>query len=600
MNAEQYAKYLKDSEDKMLNAPHMFGGYKKCHYTYFWIDGDGNMRNKVKIMVTDTPRSPPDWNYDGSSTGQAPGVDSEVILKPRGVYPFMSSSNSSNTRSHERHFIVLCDTWHRSKHINADGKICYSDLIPALNNNRSMADDIFSIPDVSNQRFWFGLEQEYFLKLLGTTREEHSRGVHEDYHDYPGTFYCGVGAKSVYMRECKLVDAHREACIAAGINISGTNAEVAPSQWEFQIGPCEGIDAADQLWVARYLLVRLAAEEGYEVIFDPKLFTETAADDVGCVNGSGCHTNFSTKLMRTCPTKTRTVTREVTQTQLRLVPELVEKDPSAIERRANGVSDYIMKTIECLENVHEQHMMVYGKGNEERMTGECETASFDKFTYGVGDRGVSIRIPVDVFLNGYGYIEDRRPAANADPYLVTSFIARTVAPAATNVNINVDNSKVSITGTEMTPKEFNEWEAGVFAQAAKTDSHYHDRLTKMVEDAANKRAAGAESEDSRQAMDERFARAHRQCDEDYEIEKSMKRDHIAQRQMRASGSRSLSPTRSFAMPTENGLDAISSDNEFDETKGEGLWEHYNTVVKNGRRLYLDEGRPEQPGSYYEL
>jgi len=403
------------------------------------------------------------------------------------------------------------------------------------------------------------------------------------------------------------------------------NAEVAPSQWEFQIGPCEGIDAADQLWAARYLLVKMAGEYGYEVLFDPKLKTVSDGDHIAdlldiqnthddsslsededdvtsmpSVNGSGCHTNFSTKTMRTCPTKTRTVCGSESRYNSSQQTEVVEKNPSAIERRPNGVSDYIMKAIECLENVHEEHMMVYGKGNEARMTGNCETARYDKFTYGVGDRGVSVRIPVDVFLNGYGYIEDRRPAANADPYLVTSFIARTVAPAATNKTFNVGSNKINITSNAMAPAEFKTWEEGVFAKAEKKNPLFRERLSEMIEDTANKRAAGAESESARRTMDERFARAHRLCDEDYEIEQNNIKDQTFRdgpppRQT----SRSLSPRRSFAMPTENKLDSVvSSDSDFDETKGESLWEHYNTVVKDGRRLYLDEGRPAP--SYYEL
>ena len=617
MNAEQFAKHEQQQEERILSSY-----WASRIYTYFWIDADGNMRSKQRVMRNSAEELPPDWNFDGSSTGQASGENSEVVLKPRAKYFLHNAPSASPSSTRSRwHYLVLCDTWHRSKIIGSDGKISYSELTPAKNNNRDLAEQIFSIPTVKNERLWFGLEQEYFLKSINTTNKKHGEGVYCDYYENPGTFYCGVGAESVYIDEQNLVNAHRDACLNAGINISGTNAEVAPSQWEFQVGPCEGIDAADQLWAARYLLVKMACEYGYEVIFSPKLNTVPESEsesesesDSECstqdgmmhlglksrredklnINGSGCHTNFSTKTMRTCPTKTYTNSTNAGQT------ELVEKDPSAIKRRSNGVSNYIMNVIECLEKVHNEHMLVYGDGNEARMTGNCETASYDTFSYGVGDRGTSIRIPVDVFINGYGYIEDRRPAANADPYLVTSFIARTVAPATTN----------DVTSTEMTPTEFKEWESGVFMQAEKSDPNYRNRVAKMVEDVVNKRAAGAESEDARRAMDERFARAHKENNEDYEREQMLKYDSCASPfdvyQRPASSNISGNPSTS----SDDDFDETKGDSryvrsngavvkdDFDETKGESLWGHYNTVVKNGRRVLLDDGIPEQRQSYY--
>ena len=70
-------------------------------------------------------------------------------------------------------------------------------------------------------------------------------------------------------------------------------------------------------------------------------------------------------------------------------------------------------------------MNIYGKDNHLRMTGTCETSSYDKFSYGIGSRTSSIRIPTTTFYSKFGYFEDRRPSSNMDPYLVTSKLFET-------------------------------------------------------------------------------------------------------------------------------------------------------------------------------
>ncbi|CAH6421569.1 Glutamine synthetase [uncultured virus] len=333
---------------------------------YVWIDGDGKVRSKTRVLPGDQiiakPRGIdladiPDWNYDGSSTNQAHGENSEVFLKPRRLFrsPFYMGIPTQA-------YVIMCDTYDTTG-------------APAKYNHRARAAEIFD--KYEEEQPWYGLEQEYFIYSKDTNQP---LGMAED--SVQGPFYCGVGGLNAAGRE--LVDRHMTVCIMMGIKISGTNAEVAPGQWEYQIGPVEGIDAADQLWMSRYVLERLSEQYGAYIVYHPKPLT-------GDWNGSGCHTNFSTERMR-----------------------------------AQGGLKLILEAMPKLEATHKSHMALYGELNELRMSGAHETSSYDKFTYGIGNRGASVRIPFDTIKNDCGYFEDRRPASNMDPYLVTAKILETV------------------------------------------------------------------------------------------------------------------------------------------------------------------------------
>ena len=326
---------------------------------YVWIGGNNELRCKTKVInyTVKNVESLPIWNFDGSSTNQASGDDSEVIIKPVALFndPFRGKP----------HKLVLCDTYTQNDE-------------PLVNNHRKWANDLFE-KDLS-QKPWFGLEQEYFLIDPNTNLP-----LGFDEKKTQGQFYCSVGCTNTYGRD--VAEQHLSACVQAGIKISGINAEVAPGQWEFQIGPCEGIEQGDHLWMARYLLNRVAEKNNLIVNIEPKPVK-------GDWNGSGCHTNYSTKKMR-------------------------------LRNRDNIGLDYIYEAIEKLRLKHDEHMAVYGTGNEERMTGIHETASYDKFTYGIANRGASIRIGNENYNNKCGYFEDRRPSSNCDPYLVTSKIFET-------------------------------------------------------------------------------------------------------------------------------------------------------------------------------
>lgn len=330
---------------------------------YVWIDGSGeNLRCKTKTLDFD-PKAPeecPVWNFDGSSTGQAEGSNSDVYLYPAALFsdPFRRGKNK----------LLLCETYKYNK-------------LPTETNKRHSCKVTMEKGFAAHP--WFGIEQEYTL----LDQDKHPFGWPKNGFPGPqGPYYCGVGADKVYGRD--IVEAHYRACMYAGIKIAGTNAEVMPAQWEFQVGPCEGITMGDHLWMSRFILQRVAEDFGVIVTFDPKPMT-------GDWNGAGAHTNFSTEGMR----------------------------------NEGGLAE-IETAIERLSKRHKEHIRAYdpneGADNARRLTGFHETSSINDFSAGVANRGASIRIPRQVGEDGKGYLEDRRPSSNCDPYSVTEMIVRTV------------------------------------------------------------------------------------------------------------------------------------------------------------------------------
>ena len=267
---------------------------------YIWLDGyqpEPSLRSKIKVTNDD---SAPNWSFDGSSTQQAEGGSSDCILIPVQTYkgPLFSDS------------LIMCEVQ------NGDHEVHPS-------NTRAAAASIVS------DEWWFGFEQEYFF--TGDSGEP--LGWEDGTPRPQGDYYCGVGVGNVEGRD--ISEAHLEACLEAGIELTGTNAEVALGQWEYQCFG-KGIKAADDLWVSRYLLYKIAEDFGVGVNIHPKPKT-------GDWNGSGMHTNFSNEEMRTA-----------------------------------GSEDLYNSLCDKLGQVHKEGIALYGSDNNIRLTGLHETQIIEK------------------------------------------------------------------------------------------------------------------------------------------------------------------------------------------------------------------------------
>lgn len=332
--------------------------------TYVWIDGSGiNLRCKDRVLdcVPYSAEAAPLWGFDGSSTGLATTTNSDTRLRPVGVYrdPFRA----------DPHVLVLSEVF------KADT------LEPVSTNFRTYCNNLVETHKAEEP--WFGLEQEYTMLDVDGWGLGWPKGG-----GYPTTkyqySYCGVGAK--YMAGRDIVEAHERACLYAGCDFEGTNAEVTHASWEWQVGATVGIKAPDDLWMTRFIMNRLAEDYGVDITYHPKPF--------GMLHpGIGMHHNFS-----------------------------------CVKMRSEGGYDFILECIKRLEKTHMKHMKHYSNeiwSNKMRLSGKFETAPFDKFSWGVANRGTSIRLQRETKLKGKGYLEDRRPAGDCDPYHVCGLLLET-------------------------------------------------------------------------------------------------------------------------------------------------------------------------------
>ena len=336
----------------------------KYKLEYIWLDGYTPDTQSARqdadqgLRRLPDPRAAAAWGFDGSSTKQAEGRSSDCVLKPIRIVPDTSRTNG---------VLVLCEV------MMPDGET------PHPSNKRATILD--------DEGAWFGFEQEYFLYKNGRPL-----GFPEQGYPAPqGPYYTGVGYSKVGDVARKIVEEHLDLCLAAGLNHEGINAEVAKGQWEFQIFGKGSKRAADEMWLARYLLERLTEPYGIDIEYHCKPLGDTDW------NGSGMHCNFSTAYLR-----------EV------------------------GGKEYFEALMAAFETARADHIAVYGPDNHMRLTGKHETQSIDMFSYGVADRGASIRVPHSFVRNGYrGYLEDRRPNSQGDPYQIASQVLKTIATVPT-------------------------------------------------------------------------------------------------------------------------------------------------------------------------
>jgi glutamine synthetase len=332
----------------------------KYKLEYIWLDGYTpvpNLRGKTQLKEFDSFPSLeelPLWGFDGSSTQQAEGHSSDCVLKPVRVFPDSERING---------VLVMCEV------MMPDG------VTPHPSNKRATILD--------DEGAWFGFEQEYFLYKDGRPLGFPAEG----YPAPQGPYYTGVGYKNVGSVAREIVEKHLDICLHAGINHEGINAEVAKGQWEFQVFGKGSKRAADEMWMARYLLLRLTEKYGIDVEWHCKPLGDTDW------NGSGMHANFSTTFLR-----------------------------------ETGGEAYFLALMAAFEKNVAEHIAVYGPDNHMRLTGKHETASIDSFSWGLSDRGASIRLPMNFIKNGYrGYMEDRRPNSMGDPYAIASQILKTIS-----------------------------------------------------------------------------------------------------------------------------------------------------------------------------
>lgn len=350
----------------------------KTKLEYVWLDGyepEPNLRSKVKIVdetitkIEDVPL----WNFDGSSTKQAEGSKSDCILKPVRLYFNNKVSEKYST------IYVLCE-------------VMNSDMTPHTSNHRNLLGN-------EESDFWVGFEQEYFIR---EGKNKPILGFGNGFPEPQGKYYCGVGANALGRN---LVEEHLELCLDLDIEITGTNAEVAIGQWEFQVFAKGNLKSCDDLWMSRYLLDKLSEKYGYHIEYHPKPLGNTDW------NGSGLHTNFSNEIMRN-----------------------------------EGGKEYFHALFNAFELRHEVHIENYGSDNNLRLTGKHETQSIHKFSWGVSDRGASIRVRQKTSESWKGYIEDRRPASNGNPYQIIKVIidAIKMAEQINEVKKRMNSSNVSL------------------------------------------------------------------------------------------------------------------------------------------------------------
>ncbi|XP_037506277.1 glutamine synthetase-like [Rhipicephalus sanguineus] len=338
--------------------------------TYVFVDATlENVRSKMRVLSYEplSPEECPKSTFCGKGTGQWPDADvnSELYLVPVALF--------RDPFLKGRNKLVLCEV------LNSDDQ-------PNETNTRRPCK--MAMEAAKDEEPWFGIEQEYVL----LERNGLPIGWPSQRHALKGTqeYFCAVGAENIAGRQ--VADAHVKACSYAGVKLYGSNGEAVISQWEYQIGPLPGVEAGDHLWISRYILQRVAEDFDVVVSFEPRPFKSSE------VPGGAGHINFSTK-----------------------------------SSRGEGGLDWINKAITKLELNHELHLAAYDprkeKSNEERLKGNLLATPQREFSAGVASKTVCVRVPRQTQVAGRGFLEDRRPGANVEPYRAMQALVQTLCLA---------------------------------------------------------------------------------------------------------------------------------------------------------------------------
>ena len=362
--------------------------FENVKFEYIWLDGDSpkNIRSKTRYQrmplgrIPENPqmliRMAPKWSYDGSSTMQATTEYSDCGLAPvKVVENPMDPPSRINGKSIS--YIVLCEV------VDIEGNAHETNTRSKLIDSVSKREAELKEKEEKSDMLLVGFEQEYTIVDPITGNPLGWKDYDGDTPPPQGKYYCGVGADVVKGR--KLAETHAQLCNSVGVGVAGINAEVMLSQWEYQTSPKLALQAADDVIISRFLLQRIAEDMELAISYNPKPVD-------GNWNGSGGHINFSTDYMR----------------------------------RESDVA-YLNLLCASMERYHKESTDVYGEENDRRLTGENETSSIEEFTWGELDRSSSIRIPQSTIQNGgKGHLEDRRPAANVDPYEAFNYLYGTI------------------------------------------------------------------------------------------------------------------------------------------------------------------------------
>lgn len=368
---------------------------------YLWLDSKNHMRSKQKTIFVEQSNDMfylnnnlnfeqkqemlkyfPKWSFDGSSTGQSTTNDSELILKPVHVikHPLPITKNQIM-------FLVLCEVF-------------YDDVSPHDTNHRSICNSYYTNHNkIFNKEAWFGLEQEFFF-FDKHTKKPYMWTTKKTLNPEQGEYYCGINRS--FPKEREIMNELYTLCLKHGIPMCGTNQEVAPSQWEYQIGPSTAPYIGDYMIFAKYILFSLCEKHDLYAVFNPKPI-------LGKWNGSGCHVNISTN-----------ETRSNFETEIYKSQRNPTQNTDISLNKTTPALIAIHNIIERMRENHTDFIELLGTTNKNRLDGNCETSHYSTFTKGIGTRDTSVRIPKQTIQNGFGYFEDRRPGANVDYYKVLS------------------------------------------------------------------------------------------------------------------------------------------------------------------------------------